>query len=204
LTIALAGAHRVGKTTLAKAFAEKNDYAFVPSRAGEAFKELGLVVGQPLTPDERMTVQEKILDYHRQDITADLSKPWITDRSALDFAAYILMDAAHNHEYDHARVERYMQDCFAVSRKHYGTIVLVQPGITYVEEEGKPKNNPSQQLLMTCTLNGLFQRSEMDSVRCVMIYAGLLTVEERIRSLESLTELVIAQEKQEQSTSVIH
>jgi predicted ATPase len=203
MSVALAGAHRVGKSTLAQAFAEKSGYVFLPSRAGQAHEELGLTVGLGLTAEQRMTVQERILDYHVQDIRAHVGQRWISDRSTLDFAAYTLLDAAHSAEYDHDRVAAYVDRCLKVGSSYYSTLVLIQPGITYVAEEGKPPSNVSQQEAFNFVLWGLVKDLRFDCF-CGFLSRGVLDLAERVECVETLITRMMTPEIQEARQSILH
>jgi predicted ATPase len=203
VSIALAGAHRTGKSTLAAAFAKKEGFTYMPSRAGEAFATLGFRVGDTLTSEQRLTLQEKILNLHAADLRCHVAKPWIADRSALDMAAYMLLHAAGAPDCDHERIAGYVSRCFEVVNRHYGIIVLVQPGIPYVSAEGKPPPNPAQQEVLNLTLWGLLQDPRLE-VRSAFLRRDVLDLKSRLTLIGQVLEMVLAEESQACEREVLH
>lgn len=144
--IGLCGAHRTGKTSLARAFAEKHGLEFVQTSVSQVFKDMGLDPAKHYDFGTRMDVQEEILRRHdqlyAQHTKADLA---ITDRTPLDFLMYTLADAVHDAvaEADQARFKKYVQSCFDVTNKRFAVLLVVQPGIPIIAEEGKASLNPA-------------------------------------------------------------
>lgn len=138
--IGLCGAHRTGKTTLARVFAEKHGLAFVETSASAVFKEMGYDPAHTYDFKTRLTVQEEIL--RRFDVlyaghpAADSA---ITDRTPLDMLAYTLaeVDGLRLDVEDEARLRRYIDACIAVTNKRFSVLLVVQPGIEVVSAEGK-------------------------------------------------------------------
>ena len=59
--IGLTGAHRTGKTTLAKEYGIANDIPVVLTSASKVFHDMGLSPQEDYPIDIRMTIQENIL-----------------------------------------------------------------------------------------------------------------------------------------------
>jgi predicted ATPase len=135
--LGLTGSHRTGKSTLAKAFAEQNDMAFVDSGTTRIFERLGLKPGPHLPFEKRLEVQRLILEAFTERY-AQQAASFITDRTPIDFAAYMLADVKGRPEEDAIEVMSYVADCIEVANTYFHTLVLVSPGIPYVEEDGKP------------------------------------------------------------------
>lgn len=203
MNIALGGAHRTGKSTLARKFAEETGCLYLPSRAGEVFAEMKLPVGVKLTSDQRLTVQEKILQKHLEDVQGAMGKPWVSDRSALDFAAYTMLDAAHDPSFDHARVANYVSRCLSAANRHYNILVLVQPGIPYAAEPFKPAPNPAQQETMNLILWGLTQDPRLDC-RSAFIRRDVLDLDERVTSLAQVVQIIFSMETKSMSQTARH
>lgn len=189
--IALAGAHRAGKTTLAKAFADLADWTHVPSRMGEVFKRMGLKVGQPMHPNLRLEVQEAGLDLWVEDITA-AAMPWIADRSPLDYAAYVLADLGNAPEIDGPRAMAYVERCFEEANRYCGVIALVQPGIPYVEEEGKPPALPLGQEHFNAVVWGLMCDTRLEAMHA-RLPRHMTDLEMRVKALIQFNTNVRAQ-----------
>jgi nicotinamide riboside kinase len=145
MTIGLTGPHRTGKTTLARAFAEKADLAFVETSTSAVFKELGFDPKADYDFTTRLYIQRKVLeDMNRK--YCEAKNLFITDRTPLDALAYLLADVQRTNVTDGALVKelgQYQRDCFDVLNRHFAMIMVIQPGIPLVEEEGKaPANEP--------------------------------------------------------------
>jgi nicotinamide riboside kinase len=157
MSIALAGAHRTGKSTLAKATAEELGWVYVPSRAGQVAKAMGVDFTTKMPSAELVIeLQEGILAAHMDDLSRVGGRPWITDRSALDMATYCTLYAlGEAHPRLASRVLNYIERCFDVANRHCAAIVLVQPGIPYVAATGKPSADPLYQEAFNTHLWGL-------------------------------------------------
>lgn len=137
--IGLAGAHRVGKTTLAKAYAEKHGWTFAESSVTSIFKSLGHDPAEKFDFQTRLTIQEQILirmnRFYREVEGANV----ITDRTPLDMLMYTMAEAVGDavHPEDQARFKRYVHDCYEVTNRWFSSVLVVQPGIALVAEEGK-------------------------------------------------------------------
>lgn len=204
MSIALTGAHRVGKSTLAKALAKERDYTFVPSPMARVYEELGLPVGKlGLGFEDRMRVQEKALDYHVQAIRGVVGSLWVSDRSSLDMAAYTLLDACADPSYDHDRVAAYVDRCFKVANMHYGVVVLIQPGIPYVSEPGKPPANISLQETFNLVLWGMAQDNRLEC-RSGFLKRDVLAVQERLECLGYLVDHMTSLDVRHAQQFVLH
>lgn len=138
--IGLCGSHRVGKTTLARVFAEKHGLEFVQTSASAIFKELGYDPAVTYDFKTRLTIQEEILKrFDEQYAGHPAADSAIADRTPLDMLAYTLaeVDGSRLDEEDEARLRRYMDACIAVTNKRFSVLLVVQPGIPVVVEEGK-------------------------------------------------------------------
>lgn len=161
MSMSLSGPHRTGKSTLAKLFAEENGFTFVQSNASQIFRDMGFSVDQNLTFDQRMTLQERIFDDHIDAIKA-ANNPWITDRSTLDFAVYLMAEwGKFAIGEDDNRLLAYVEKCINVASWTYPIMVMIDPGIPYVEEEGKPRPSKSFQEMYHRLLLGLFQHPNL-------------------------------------------
>jgi len=142
--IGLSGAHRTGKSALARAFAKKHKLTFVETSASAVFQEMGLDPSVTYDFSTRLTIQEEILKrfdkLYASHTRSDMS---ITDRTPLDMLAYTMAEAIGDTvlEEDQKRFEKYIQSCFDVLNKRFSTLIVIQPGIQIVAEEGKAALN---------------------------------------------------------------
>lgn len=141
--VGCAGAHRTGKTTLAQAFALRSDIPFVRTSASEVFELLGKDPKADYCIESRIVIQEAILyAFERQYAhAAGQSAVWVSDRTPIDLASYMLADvqrATLAGQPELAQyVVNYVKRCIESTNKWFATVVLVQPGIPLVEAVGK-------------------------------------------------------------------
>jgi len=157
----LSGAHRTGKSTLAKVISEKLHLPYAQlNEASRIFKEMGLVQGIDYSPEIVLTVQERILEAADKFFQAHIDEhgtSFITDRTPLDMAAYMMVLVGRSNFTDKelVRVESYLKDCRTVCSSYFSMIMLVQPGIPYVAEEGKPPPNLMYQEHIAALIYGM-------------------------------------------------
>src|SRR3569832_1283795 len=92
--IGLCGAHRTGKTSLAKAYAKKHGIAFMETSVSAIFKELGLDPAASFDFKTRLDIQEVILE--RLDAMYSMVAPVsfaIVDRTPIDMLGYTKTEA---------------------------------------------------------------------------------------------------------------
>lgn len=138
---AFIGAHRTGKTTLARAVSERMGLPFVETNVTAALKEAGFDQVADLDHATRLACQKKRLELHMA-IVKDAPRPSIMDRSPLDIAAYTIAEfGMHSDPELAAAAHELVEECLEETRSHYHALVLVQPLPLYVMEEGKPPAN---------------------------------------------------------------
>ena len=141
--IGLLGSHRCGKTTLAKLYAEKAGIKFVETSVSAIFRDLGYDASVTYDFETRLTIQEEVLKRVDAIYAKHAGTDFITDRTPLDMAAYLLADAIGDRvpQDCQVRVAQYVNNCFESTNKRFGLVLLVQPGIPLVHEEGKAAMN---------------------------------------------------------------
>lgn len=190
MILGLTGAHRTGKTTLAKAYAEKYGIEFVPSSASDLFAKLGLEPSDKLSIADRMMVQEAILD----DMEAKLKSirkrevGAIFDRTPFDLIAYTLCDVSNGSiesEEMEERVLKYIQRCYDVANKYFNVGVLVQPGIELKSEPGKAAMSRSYMEHMNTMIRGIVGDSRNDTWSTI-IDRKMIGLQERIKHINNV------------------
>lgn len=146
MIVSVIGAHRTGKSTLAKHYAQKTGCLFLETSTSAVFAELGIDPAAKLDFKTRMDVQEKILEVlEGQYRSVSLKQDVITDRSPLDMVAYTMADCAGDAvpEDQQERLAKYIDKCFEVTNRYFSVVVLVQPGIAMKPTPGKAAANPA-------------------------------------------------------------
>lgn len=174
MAIGLAGAQRVGKTTLAQEFAKAHDIPLVQTSASEVFRRMGYDPKVEYPFEARLIIQEMLLGvFESQYKKARQQSPFfITDRTPIDLAAYLLADVQRstlvNRIEAAAATENYVRRCLQMASSYFSLIVLVQPGIPVVESEGKAPGCPAfmehmnaLQMGLLCDDRTLFRKFQM-------------------------------------------
>lgn len=140
MIVGLTGSHRVGKSTLARMYAEKHKLDFLETSASAIFREMGFDPAITYDFDTRLTIQEEILrQFDKQYASHSGSNAAITDRTPLDMLAYTLGDVSGEtlNEANEVRLCNYVQDCFTSLNKWFSVLLVVQPGIALIPADGK-------------------------------------------------------------------
>lgn len=136
--IGLAGAHRTGKSTLAREFSQRSRVPLVLTTASATFKRLGADPSLDYVFDDTLTIHEEIL--------SDLTEQWqnggnffVTDRTPIDVYAYLTCSIQRQTlTADMERsLSRFKSRCLSVSEAFFKLYYVLQPGIKLVYEEGK-------------------------------------------------------------------
>jgi len=184
--VSLTGAHRVGKTTLAREYAQKHGIEFVETSVSAIFHDLGLNPAAPMSFTQRLEVQREILKRLDAIYERYAGRQAIFDRCPIDLLGYTLGDAVGDSvpAECQASLATYVQECYNVLNKRFTAIVLIQPGIAIVDAPGKAAPN----LAYIEHLNSLMMGLAADP-RCKVVsrYIGrhILDMEGRMRALES-------------------
>ena len=141
------GSHRTGKTTLAKALAEQMGIEFVETPTSAVFARLGKDPKVEYPIEERMDIQDAILDSFEVIYESKQGKSWVSDRTPLDTAMYTMADIQRTtlwgNSYVSDRVQAYVKRCLTMTRRYFWKVILVQPGIPLTEGVGKAPGCPS-------------------------------------------------------------
>ena len=185
--IGLCGAHRTGKTSLARAYAEKHGIAFVETPVSTIFRELGHDPAATFDFKTRLDIQEVILTRLDQVYGAlNPAELAITDRTPIDMLGYTMSEAIGEavSVADQERFKKYVERCFEVTNRRFSTLVLVQPGIPLVAAEGKAVMNAAYIEHLNSLMLGLSvdQRVKMPHY---YIPRQRLKMEDRLAALEN-------------------
>lgn len=191
--IGLCGAHRTGKTTMAKAWAERSGVEFVTISASEVIKNItGGSCGEITDIETRLKVQRGLVQacdrafLRRKNI-------FVTDRTPLDVAAYTMAEAQQNNlSMDQQReVVEIVEDCIDITNASFGALLMIYPGLPYVVEEGKPPMNTAYQEHISSLITGFLADYRM-KVNWWHIRREVADLDDRVGGLgavyEALTE----------------
>lgn len=177
--IGLAGAHRTGKTTLAKAASEATGLPFVETSVSDVFRMVGLDPAEPMDFVTRMMVQNLILKVSMEKWQG-YKAGFLSDRTPIDMLAYTLADVRGDtlDGTSEALLARYTADCMKASAAHFESIILVQPGIPVVPAPGKASLSTGYIEHLNALMLGLLSRSDF---KPNAIFLGRRTVDLDLR-----------------------
>ena len=203
--IGLCGAHRTGKTTLARAFAEKHGLEFVQTSATQVFKDLGFDAATHYDFATRLTIQEEILKRFDKQYAEIGCKSAIADRTPLDMLAYTMAEAVQHAVPAElqARFKKYVQSCIDVTNKRFGVLLVVQPGIQIVAEEGKAALNEAYIEHLNSIILGL---SVDERIKAAHFYIPrhMTDKDERLAALDFAVTRAKKRAETERETAVLH
>ena len=166
MSLGLTGAHRVGKTSLAREVAAARGIPFIQTSTSSVIKKIGLDPSLPMTFDSRMKVQWAILEHYDEVFRGQ--DFFITDRTPIDLIGYTLADITGLIDADYAEIRRYMAECHSLGEKVFTRYVLIQPGIPLVHEEGKAPLNMAYIEHLNLLMLGALHNPEQKVLRGVM------------------------------------
>ena len=188
IRLGLCGAHRVGKTTLARAFSEKAGIKFLPTSVSGIATNLGLDVSKPIEPKERNLLQTEIFeDFSNQFRTKG---SWVTDRTPFDALAYSYL------EYPDTAIEyqKFLQSALS-QLCHFTHLVYIPPAIRFQSAEGKQDAGLHTQSKLDFLLSGLLSRYlELSTFRIgqpllFRMSPSSVDLEDRLTELQEFTQL---------------
>lgn len=191
MSIGISGAHRTGKTTLAKKFSEQTGMHFLKTSASATFERLGFSPKLDYPFETRLQIQSEILS-DMMLAYANAPKVFVTDRTPIDLMAYTLADVSRETVKDE-RVDfvlrNYLETCIEATSRYFTGIVILQPGIPVVEETGKaPGNygylNHINNLVIGITLSKFHQ-----NMNCLVMHDYVVDLDERVETLKAIMTL---------------
>lgn len=191
--IGISGSHRTGKTTLAQAFAKRYEIPFVRTSASEVFQAIGRDPTKEYPIEERISIQETLLfAFEKQFEEAQKrSRIWISDRTPIDLASYMLADIQRSTFENCPKLAdmttSYVRRCIERTNQWFSTLMLLQPGIGLVAEEGKAQCCPAYIEHLNYVQAGLLQDSDV-SAAVYKIPRHYTNLEHRIECVHNAVE----------------
>jgi len=178
----LTGAHRSGKTTLARAVADDLGIEFYETSTSQIAKELGYNAVGDLPLEDRLYLQTKLLENHIDQISK-LPRPLITDRTPLDFMGYLACEFTMSNGSGVSpevlqRAAQFIDTCLNATRHYYDTLYYLAPLPDYVVEDGKPADNPIYQQHHALVVLGGIQQLR-DSINSSLIFETAWDIREQ-------------------------
>ena len=182
----LCGAHRVGKTTLAKTFAEMTGLPFVQTNVVDTFLRMGLDPQAEYEFGERLEIQQEIMtDLHARYLLAP--KRFVTDRTPMDVFAYTLADVRRGSltEWMEQDLEALWKYAMRITLTHLSMVALIQPGIPLVDNPLKAQASTGYIEHINSILIGLLmsKMGEYDELAVIMLKREALGLHERTQLL---------------------
>lgn len=202
--IGLMGAHRVGKTTLAQAFAEQTEIELVKTSASAVFKRLGADPKKDYSLDERLSIQHEILTAAEHDYRS-APNTFIADRTPLDMLAYTLADVQRENitEEQGVRIMEYADRCIDVTNKYFNLLVLIQPGIEVQEEDGKAPGNPAYMEHINQLCRGLMLDERLDCKRVAMT-RDMTDIDDRLETVDRVARRLVEEDMEQAKVEGFH
>lgn len=192
--IGLVGAHRTGKTTLAKAYAEETNVPFVETSSSAVFERLGYSPKADYDFGTRMVIQNAILDDAVEKYKQHTGM-FITDRTPIDMVAYTMADIQRENitEEQSKEFAKYFHRCFEETNKRFMCLTLIQPGIKIVDAPGKaPPNQSYMEHLNTLMLGMLV--GEFNTTSHFYLPRRTTDMEERVEALKFVVNKVVSRD----------
>lgn len=127
--LGVCGTHRVGKSTLVKKWAKKNDIEFIPLDVSGVIKQtVGTYCDGVNDLDTRLTAQRALVDACHERFMYRRT-PFITDRTPMDVAAYTMADMMQGSMTDDQQAEamEIIESCIDITNFAFTGMVLLFP-----------------------------------------------------------------------------
>ena len=123
--IGITGAHKSGKTTLAKAVAKKWNITFVETSLSDVLRAYGVTPNEELPFAKRLEVQQGMIG-HLINIMSDAGDNFIADRTFMDIAAMTLSFMPHNVSSIESETVRLIIDqCYRAQEAFFDKAIIV-------------------------------------------------------------------------------
>lgn len=203
--IGLAGAHRTGKTSLARESARALGLPFVETSVSEIFRNMGLDPAEPMDFQTRLIVQSVVLKVCQENWARETAG-FLSDRTPIDMLAYTMAEVkGETLDYTtEALLAKYLRDCINAANRHFSLIMLVQPGIPIVAAPGKAALSIGYMEHLNALMAGFLVRKDL-SASTVFLRRDTLDMQDRINCVIHSYKRIIKSSLQERSEeSAIH
>ena len=204
MVIALIGAQRVGKSTLAKAASEQLGIPYLEMKTSAVFELMGYSPKCDYDFTTRLKIQNAILDNMKASYIATGSN-FITDRSPIDALAYTLADVQRTNLTEQEQIDTiaYMDRCYELTNRHLAMLMLIPPGIPLIEEEGKAPANLTYMEHIHALCAGLLMNPKLE-VWHFGLNRGVTDLQERIDSVKKMLNISGSRIGEQMRGAVLH
>lgn len=183
LGIGLSGAHRTGKSSLAKLFSDKYKIPYVETQVSKIISSLGFSSNVNYDISTRIDIQTEVLKETLK-LWESQTTEFITDRTPIDMAGYMIANATQGEltkEFDE-KFQEYINKCKEITNKFFGKIIVIPPAIPIVESEGKANSTKTYIGHIACVISGFIQlnKQDMPNVAFDLMPNSVLTYSERL------------------------
>lgn len=199
--IGLVGAHRVGKTTMAREASRVIGLPFLETSVSSVFESLGLDPAAPMDFRTRLMVQHAVLKFCIEKWQGH-KDGFLSDRTPIDMMAYTLADVQGNTlgPTEEALLANYMRLCAEACNNHFGMLMLIQPGIKIVPAPGKAALSKGYMEHLNAVMMGLLSRKDIKP-DVTFLRRDTLDLNERVNCLVHIYKRMIKQEFQHRITA---
>lgn len=186
MIIGICGAHRVGKTSLAQAFTEKNTtFKFAATSVSAMMLARGMDPALDYDISKRIEMQEIILtelDAHY----GRFGDRTVFDRTPLDAAAYLLADVQRENVDPtlHPSIIAYVERAMEITNRRFSMLLFVPPVLPLIEEPGKAPATSAYVEHISQIINGL-RGDERMKTKHFLLPREYLSMTMRVRALEN-------------------
>ena len=164
MSFGLSGPSGTGKTTLATAISEQMGIELYLTNTTAILAEHGINPVGINSVEGRLTLQELLLENHFA-VTQKLPRPFISDRTPLDYIAYMLAEVAM-HGTDAAlgaRIDAYVDRALFVADNTYQSIFICSALPVYEHDPKRPPFNLAYQRHFQMIVEGALGRTQIEN-----------------------------------------
>lgn len=175
--IGLSGAHRSGKTTLAKRVADTLGLTYCEVSVSKIARDLGVNAVGDLPIAERIAFQRRLLPLFIKEIRKT-ARPCIVDRTPLDMIGYMLGEITmHNTSAEvGTEVYTYVEECLKATADNFDLVLVLRPLQAFVVDPKSPPMNPAYQWLIQYIIEGAISNMNTDHTTTALIHGSDLDV----------------------------
>lgn len=191
MNVGISGSHRVGKSTLAKAYSEACGIPYLQTNVVGTFERLGLDPKADYPFNVRLFIQAEILkDLRAIYESAKSFGVFITDRTPLCLLMYTMAEVRRDNVGDDLTKElaQYVDDCYRTINEFFSAIVLLQPGIGIVDDPTKGVVNFAYMEHLNSLIFGLCADERMQT-QYTYIPRGVLDLTRRVNAVRQSVDM---------------